>query len=126
MTSGRPRPSVRSLGSLFLLGLNICLPAKSGLASQHGVFDRLNGADLQFAEAALRETLETRVSGELQLWRNDATGRSGALMPLRTFKIDSGHFCRRYRETVVADRKMDSREMTACRSDEGIWVTIEK
>lgn len=126
MTLGRPRASARTLGSLVLLGLNLCVLAKSALAAQHGVFDRLNGADLRLFEAVLQATLETRVSGELQFWRNEATGRSGAVMPLRTFKVDSGHFCRRYRETAVADRKMDSREMTACRSDDGVWITIEK
>ncbi len=126
MTLERQGPSLRSLGSLILLGLNLCLPAKSVLASQHGVFDRLNGADLRLAGAALQTTLETQVSGELKFWRNEVSGHSGAVMPLRTFKVDSGHFCRHYRETAVADGGMDTREMTACRSNEGIWITIEK
>ena len=114
------------MASLMVLGLGLSLHPNRLLASRSSVFERLNPADRQLAELVMQETLESRRSGDLRLWRNDVTGSSGAFMPLRTFKIKTGHFCRDYRETAVADSKMASRDLTACRNRDGVWTMIEK
>ena len=114
------------VGLLFLLGLDLSLQSNRLLAARPDVFERLNATDRQHAERVMQETLESRRSGDLRLWRNDRSGNSGAFMPLRTYKIKTGHFCRDYRETAIADREMASRNLTACRNRDGVWTTIGK
>ena len=113
-------------GSLVLLGLVSSLQPNRLLAARSDVFQSLHATDVQLAEFAMQETLESHRSGDPRHWRNDLTGNSGAFMPLRTFKIKTGHFCRDYRETAVADSKMASRDLTACRNRDGVWTMIEK
>jgi len=113
-------------GALVILSLVLSLQPIRLLAARHDVFERLDTGDLQLAAGTMQETLEHSSSGDLRLWRNDLTGNSGAFMPLRTFKIKTGHFCRDYRETALANRKMASRELTGCRNQNGVWTTIGK
>ncbi len=110
-------------GSLVVLGLGLSLQPTRLLAAPHGVFERLNAADRRLAEHAMQETLESRRSGELRIWHNHLTGSSGSIIPLRTFKVETGHYCRDYRETAIAKRKMASRNLTACRNQDGVWTT---
>lgn len=126
MKPARQAPFGRAFSILAFLGLGLlALPDRLAVAAQ-SIYDRLNGGDLALARSVLQETLETQRSEEIRLWRNDATGNSGSVMPLRTFKIKTGHFCRDYRETVLAGRTMASRTGTACRSGNGLWVSIER
>jgi surface antigen len=113
-------------GSLIFLSFGLSFQPKRLLAARPDAFEYLNTADQQLAERVMQETLETRGSGDLRLWRNDLTGNSGGFMALRTFKIKTGHFCRDYRETTIADSKLASRELTACRNRDGVWTMIEK
>ncbi|RMD62509.1 MAG: hypothetical protein D6826_07225 [Alphaproteobacteria bacterium] len=99
---------------------------KEPQSAAHGaLFERLAPSDAELARVALQETLETRPSEEIYLWRNERTGRSGAITPLRTFRIKSGHFCREYRETVIVERKLATRTGVACRADDGTWVQVK-
>ncbi len=115
-----------AVGSLVILGLGLSLLPNRLLASQHGVFDRQNAADRQLAARVMQETLESGRSGNPRFWRNDLSEGSGSFMPLRTYKIKTGHFCRDYRETAIADRRMASRDLTACRTQDGVWTTVGK
>ncbi len=114
-----------ALASLLIVALGLSLQPDWVLAAQHGVFGRIKDGDRQYAERALRETLESRSSGDPGFWRNESSGNSGAFTALRTFKIKTGNFCRDYRETAVVAQKMASRELTACRTTGGMWITIE-
>ena len=123
MTAARRVPV---LEAVLILALGLTLAPHRSSASQQGVFEHLSAADLRLAGAAIQIALEGVRSGELHMWRNDATGNSGAYMPLRTFKIKTGHFCRDYRETAIARRKMATRNLTACRNEDGEWITVER
>ena len=115
-----------AIQTILLLSFAAVLVPRQGSASQHEAFEHMGAADRNLADATIQSVLEDQPSGELNLWRNEASGVSGGVMPLRTFKIKTGHFCREYRETLVAESKLSSRIMTACRSDEGTWITVEK
>jgi surface antigen len=125
MTFARRRRNRRTVTLGLALWLGFSFPPQGAGASQHMLFDRLTPGDIDLSRSVLQDVLETHRSQQMRLWRNDATGVSGSVMPLRTFKIKSGHYCRDYRETVVADGTMDSRDGTACRTDGGLWVRIE-
>ncbi len=127
MTPARRAFRANVAGSLIALGLiGSSLQATRLLAARHDVFEGLNTADRQLAENTKQETLESRRSGDLGHWRNDLSGNSGTFMPLRTFKIKTGHFCRGYRESAIAGNEMASRDLTACRDLDGVWMTIGK
>jgi surface antigen len=112
--------------TILFLGFAAVLVPRHGSASQHDAFEHLRAADRKLAAATIQGVLEHQPSGELVLWRNEVSSVTGSVMPLRTFKIKTGHFCREYRETLVAENKLSSRIMTACRSDEGTWIAVER
>lgn len=123
----RPGPRLlTTIQTLLLLGFAAVLLPRQGSASQHDAFEHMRTADRNLAAATIQGVLEHQSSGELAFWRNEVSGVTGSVMPLRTFKIKTGHFCREFRETLVADGKLSSRIMTACRSDDGNWITVER
>ena len=123
---GMPRHPLLSL----CLGLGLGVAAGCGAAqeqlSQRAFYDRLDEADVLHAWSALQETLETRVSNQTGLWRNESSGNSGAAVPLRTFRIKTGTYCRDFRETIVAANRKTSRTGTACRTGNGEWIPVER
>lgn len=126
MSPGPGRFPLRAGGLVLFVCFGLALAPPRGLASYRDGFDHLNAADLRLAGSAKQSALERNPSGELQMWRNQGTGNSGAVMPLRSFKIKTGHFCREYRETAIAQRQMASRDLTACRTPDGKWITLER
>jgi len=86
----------------------------------------LDTADVSLAWSALQETLETHMSREAGTWRNAATGNMGSMVPLRTYRIEIGTYCRDYRETVTRGGQAIARIATACRDQKGTWMPIER
>jgi len=54
-------------------------------------------------------------------WRNPATGNSGAVVPLRTYRSGVGRTCREYERTLVVDGRAEPDYVTACRNAVGEW-----
>ena len=75
------------------------------------------------AEAALQQALETHVSGAPLRW-SETNGTAGRVVPLRTFRIATGHYCRDFREIVVAAGETHDRRATACRDGKGVWRRV--
>jgi surface antigen len=82
----------------------------------------LDDGDLAIMAPILQQTLETTLSADTKSWSDDATGRSGSLRPLRTFKNASGYYCRDFEESITAHGTVESRVRTACRTRSGTWV----
>lgn len=95
------------------------------LADTNQLYRALGAEDRTLAEAAVQEALETLPSRQTRSWRNPATGASGFVTPLRTFKIESGHFCREYQEAIATPGSAEARQFTACRrASDGIWLPV--
>jgi surface antigen len=112
----------------FAVGLYLTAATSS---TAHGqeldvFFDGLAAGDTILARSTLQEGLETRRSQEVAQWRNDTTGNSGTVTPLRTFRIKTGFFCRDFRETLVTAGYPAERIGTACRREDGIWIRVER
>jgi len=84
----------------------------------------LDANERAHAEAALQEALETHLSGAPLRW-SASDDTAGSVVPLRTFRIATGHYCRDFRETVVASGETHDRQATACRDGKGIWHRVE-
>ena len=110
----------------ILLGI---LTFQAGSATQ---FDRVpeplyRGLDPRGLEAAHRtvqRALETGPSDTTHRWAHPASGSSGKVTPLRTFRIAGGSYCREFRETVVIAARKVTATRVACRTEAGDWLRI--
>lgn len=114
------------IAGLCSLALGLCLTVPAGGEHLAAFYDGLVDSDRVFARASLQDALETRRSLQAAEWRNDASGNSGAIMPVRTFRIQSGHFCREFRESLVNAGALAERTGTACRREDGVWILVER
>lgn len=84
--------------------------------------------DDPWREAAFQEAMETRKSETALLWANPANGRSGAIVPVKTYRRDDGTYCREFRTVDTGAAPDQSNYGVACRQPgaEGQWVkTVE-
>ncbi|XHC09324.1 hypothetical protein ABWH98_17475 [Labrenzia sp. ac12] len=71
----------------------------------------------------VQEALETKVSGEPVFVGQEGDWRE-ILTPIKTYRSKSGHWCREYlRETTFSRLDLSIRG-TACRDENGTWVTV--
>lgn len=116
----------------FAVGLYLTVAASSvAHGTAHGqepdtFYNGLAAGDVALAHSTLQEGLETRRSQEVAQWRSNATGNLGTVTPLRTFRIETGFFCRDFRETLVAAGSPAERAGTACRREDGVWIRVER
>ncbi|EAV42706.1 17 kDa surface antigen precursor [Stappia aggregata IAM 12614] len=83
---------------------------------------KLMASDKYRAERTLQAALEKSVSGNARSWKNPSSGASGTATPLKTWKNNSGDFCRSYRERIkLADGNTISRRGVACRTGNAVW-----
>lgn len=79
-------------------------------------------------EAAFQEALETKKSETAVVWENPDTGRSGAIIPVKTYRRDDGTFCRAFRTVDTGAKPGQPNYGVACREPgkSGRWVkTVE-
>lgn len=74
-------------------------------------------------EAALQEALETKRSlKEFVGWSSPETGRSGKIVPVRTYRREDGTFCREYKLEESHPLPDRPNYGIACRTESGKWV----
>ena len=77
----------------------------------------------QVAEKAVQDALESQGSGGRQDWRG-SNGTAGAVTPIRTFRILTGHYCREYGIVLQSQLVQSTATRTACRNDHGRWIDV--
>lgn len=116
---------VRRLGPILLVALLAgCVAAGGAPRTTASVWRKLSAEEVARLDAARQEALERRASGEAVAWRAEGSGRSGTVVPLWTFKVADGRYCRDYRETVVVAGRERERIGRACREASGLWRTV--
>ena len=65
------------------------------------IYAPLSELERVLAQEALQKALESVASQRLYRWENHDSGISGFVTPLRTFKIQTGHYCRQFMEAVA-------------------------
>lgn len=75
-------------------------------------------------EAAFQQALETKKSETAVIWENPENGRSGAIMPVKTYRRDDGTFCRAFRTLDTGNTVGKPNYGVACREpgEKGRWV----
>ncbi len=97
-----------------------------GMAHQAAV--AVAAMDDPWREAAFQEALETKKSEAALIWANPENGRSGAIVPVKTYRRDDGTFCRAFRTVDTGATPDQPNYGVACREagEEGRWVkTVE-
>lgn len=112
---------------LALLLTMLC-GAVFGFATAHG---QEYGVPLDESEQmAMTETfqyaLENNKTNEAAAWVNPDTGRTGTLVPLRTYQNDAGQYCREYVTTIIIGGEEQQGYGTACRQPDGTWQIVSE
>jgi surface antigen len=79
----------------------------------------------QALQVTIEQALEHKQSGEAVAWHSRDGARQAEVVPLRTYRSASGHWCREYRIDGGAPLPAPSMRGVACRDDAGQWRTVE-
>ncbi len=100
----------------FLLAL-----AAHGPSHAANLFQELDYPSLEAARDAVQIALEERPRGEAERWSVKGVAQ-GAVVPIRTWKSQSGHWCREFEETLqLSDGRKQTTRAVRCRSSDGRW-----
>ena len=81
-------------------------------------------SDMALLASAMQEVLETRESGVEVSYTNSSTGFGVTLIPRRTWKSASGHWCREFIEVFEGTGRDIAPTSVACRDPEGQWRRV--
>ena len=76
--------------------------------------------------ATMQHVLENGISGTDASFRNDQTGTTVSIRPIRTYKSRSDHWCREFEETIRRGGETIVDTGLACREPEGQWKRLEE
>lgn len=77
----------------------------------------------QLVDSTMQIVLETHISGRGRQWSSSKYGLSGRLTPVRTWRSQSGHFCREFLEIVRLPSGSERiGKGRACRNSAGEWI----
>ena len=105
---------------LVLVGAGLWVERTKSRASEDR---RIEIAEL--IESAVQNALETAVSGSEVVVRRGADGPDVLVVPIRTYRSETNHWCREFREQVIANGETITRNGVACREPQGHWYRIE-
>ncbi len=92
-----------------------------GVAHAVNVFDDLDLPTALVARNAVQTALETHASGEPLYW-NVRDIAQGVVIPRRTWRSETGHWCREFEENVQESSGRSQSTVTIrCRADDGRW-----
>jgi surface antigen len=111
----------QTIFAIVLLPLGAC--AMLGGADP-ALYGALSDEDVALAARLVQNSLEQAPDGAMRRWRNDTTGHSGTITPVRTYVTAAGHFCRDYQEEIAAGGRQGRFLHTACRADDARWVWL--
>ncbi|HED12969.1 MAG TPA: glycine zipper 2TM domain-containing protein [Gammaproteobacteria bacterium] len=72
-------------------------------------------------ERNAQNALEHNRTGQATTWDNPDAGKEVTVIPTRTFRSDSGGYCREYQTDVVVNGQSQQAYGTACRQPDGSW-----
>jgi surface antigen len=84
----------------------------------------LDDYDRQMLEKSSRQALEFSPSGSSVEWKNPDSGNRGSVTPTKTFKNESGMYCREYVQEIIVGGEKQKAYGKACRQPDGNWKII--
>jgi len=83
--------------------------------------NQLDARDKRLATEAAQQAFEQNRAGQAAVWNNPDSGNSGSITPTRTYQLQSGEYCREYKQTVLIGGERNQASGTACRQADGSW-----
>lgn len=83
---------------------------------------KLDEKDKQMATQAAYQAFERNRSGQRSVWNNPNTGNHGEIVPVKTYQLSDGRYCRRYEQTIYIGGEKQTSSGTACRGADGTWA----
>jgi surface antigen len=83
---------------------------------------RLDDRDKQMASQAAMQAFERNRTGQASVWSNPNTGNHGEVVPVKTYQLADGRYCRRYEQTLYIGGEKQRSAGTACRQADGTWA----
>jgi surface antigen len=62
--------------------------------------------------------------GQHYVWRNDADGDHGYIIPGETYRDHDGYECRDFQQVMVVHGDRQDSSGTVCRQDDGTWAVV--
>lgn len=78
----------------------------------------------QLVESAVQNALETAVSGSEVVVRG-GDGADVLVVPIRTYRSETNHWCREFREQTITNGETITRTGVACRQPQGRWYRVD-
>ena len=75
-------------------------------------------------QAHMNSTLENNAAGQPAYWKNQNTGTTYNVVPVRNVTYGGNRYCREYRSTAVIAGKTQQVYGKACRQPDGSWKII--
>lgn len=72
----------------------------------------------------MNQALESNPIGQPAYWRNERTGTSYRVVPVRNINRHGNRYCREYRTMADIGGKKQQVYGTACRQPDGAWKTV--
>lgn len=72
----------------------------------------------------MSHALESNNVGQPAYWRNQRTGASYTVVPVRNVSYHGNAYCREYRTTAIVAGKKEQVYGTACRQPDGSWKMV--
>ncbi|MBF0605782.1 MAG: glycine zipper 2TM domain-containing protein [Nitrospirae bacterium] len=95
---------------------NALIGAAVGGLLGYAIGNEMDKAD----RAQINTALETGRSNQVREWTNPDTGRSYAVTPMQSKRVN-GRDCRDVLVDVIVDGRHDTATHTACRNNDGTW-----
>lgn len=126
----------RRAGPRFALAAALALAVVGSVAGYLAGEYRLRGElaaiaareaeDQRLLAGAIEKALENTPSGEKVAWQNPDSGVYGEVVPVRTYRSKSNHWCREYLAMKVSGGTQQKSRAIACRATDGDWVKVEE
>jgi len=84
----------------------------------------LDEVEQQAMSDTLQYSLEYNKTDQPADWVNPDTGRTGAVLPVRTYVNNQGLPCREFITTITIDGEQEQGYGTACRQPNGTWYIV--
>lgn len=96
-----------------------------GAALGGGIGQSMDRTDMMYYNQSSQNALETAKVGQTVAWNNPDSGNSGSFTPVRTYRNDSGSYCREYTQRISVGGKTQEGYGVACRQPDGSWRIVE-
>lgn len=112
------------VGSRFGGGAGNVLATSAGVVAGAFLGNAIGQSMDQADRAHMNSTFENNATGQPAYWRNERTGASYHVVPVRNVTYHGNQYCREYRSTAVIAGKTQQVYGTACRKPDGSWKIV--